>query len=107
LEEVYFLKRKFRYSPELDRTVAPLKIEVIYEMLNWTRRAIDPDVILMSNIETAFREIVYHGKEEYDKLKSSISSLRVPEDLPQNPLILSYGAYVHDTKYLADPIYDF
>ena len=70
LEETCFLKRGFRFSPELQRTVAPLKIEVIYEMLNWTRNTIDPDVILMSNIETAFREIVYHGRDEYNKLRN-------------------------------------
>nr|QEQ50980.1 replicase polyprotein [Drosophila C virus] len=107
LEDIFFLKRKFRFSPELQRHVAPLKIEVIYEMLNWSRRSIDPDEILMSNIETAFREVVYHGKEEYDKLRSAVLALKVPQELPENPQILTYNQYLHDIEYLADPLYDF
>lgn len=107
LEDIFFLKRKFRFCAELERTVAPLKIEVIYEMLNWTRRCVDPNVILMTNIEIAFREIVLHGREEYDRLRKAITGLRVPEDLPENPQILPYEDYLHDVKYLADPMYDF
>lgn len=105
LSEVFFLKRSFRFSEELQRNVAPLKEEVIYEMLNWTRNTIDPNVILMSNIETAFREIVYHGREKYDSLKRGI--LRVADKLPHYPQILTYNQYLHDIKYLADEIYDF
>jgi len=105
LEDVLFLKRGFKFSPELQRTVAPLKIEVIYEMLNWTRNTIDPNVILMTNIETAFREIVYHGREEYDKLRKGI--MQCVEDLPAIPQILTYEQYLHDVKLLADEIYEF
>lgn len=105
LEETFFLKRGFRFSPELQRTVAPLKIEVIYEMLNWTRNTIDPNVILMSNIETAFREVVYHGRDEYNKLRNGIMS--VLDDLPAVPQILTYEQYLHDIEHLADEIYEF
>jgi hypothetical protein len=105
LEDTFFLKRGFRFCPELQRTVAPLKMEVIYEMLNWTRNTIDPNVILMSNIETAFREIVYHGREEYDKLKNGI--VKIQDELPSIPQILTYEAYLHDIEYLADELYDF
>jgi len=105
LEDTFFLKRGFRFCPELQRMVAPLKMEVIYEMLNWTRNTIDPNVILMSNIETAFREIVYHGREEYDKLKNGI--VKIQDELPSIPQILTYEAYLHDIEYLADELYDF
>jgi regulator of sigma D len=105
LEDTFFLKRGFKFCPELQRTVAPLKIEVIYEMLNWTRNTIDPNVILMNNIETAFREIVYHGREEYDKLKTGIK--KCAKHLPSIPQILTYEQYLHDVKYLADEIYEF
>lgn len=105
LEEVSFLKRSFRFCPELQRTVAPLKIEVIYEMLNWTRNTVDPDVILMANIDTAFREIVYHGREEYERLRTSI--LKITSQLPYTPQILSYKQYLHDAEYMADEIYEF
>ena len=76
-------------------------------MLNWTRKCADPDVILMSNIETAFREIVLHGREEYNRLRRAIMGLKVPQELPENPLILTYEEYLYDVKHLADPLYDF
>lgn len=105
LEDIFFLKRGFRFSSELQRTVAPLKIGVIYEMLNWTRNTIDPNVILMTNIETAFREIVYHGRHEYDKLRSAV--LGVVDELPSVPQILTYGQYLHDSRLGADDLYEF
>nr|ULF99863.1 MAG: putative replicase polyprotein [Cripavirus sp.] len=105
LDDIFFLKRKFLFNEELQRTVAPLKIEVIYEMLNWTRNTIDPNVILMNNIETAFREIVFHGRSEYEKLKSGIT--RIARDLPSIPQILTYNAYLRDVTYQADTLYQF
>nr|ULF99874.1 MAG: hypothetical protein 1 [Cripavirus sp.] len=105
LEDIFFLKRGFRYSEELQRTVAPLKIEVIYEMLNWTRNTIDPNIILMNNIETAFREIVFHGEDEFNKLKSGIT--RIAKDLPSIPQILTYNSYLRDISYGADALYQF
>nr|QJI52214.1 MAG: nonstructural polyprotein 2 [Dicistroviridae sp.] len=105
LEEIFFLKRGFRFSDELQRTVAPLKIEVIYEMLNWTRNTIDPNVILMNNIETAFREIVFHGEVEYNKLREGI--LAVADCLPEIPQILTYNSYLRDISYQADELYKF
>jgi hypothetical protein len=105
LEDIFFLKRGFRFCPELQRTVAPLKIEVIYEMLNWTRNTIDPNVILMSNINTAFREIVNHGRDAYDELYRGI--MRIAVKLPSIPQISTYEQYLHDLTYLADEVYEF
>jgi len=105
LEEVNFLKRSFRKCPELHRIVAPLKIEVIYEMLNWTRNTIDPDVILMTNIDTAFREIVLHGRDEYNKLYKGI--MKLVDDLPEVPQILTYEQYLMDVETLSDELYQF
>lgn len=105
LQDVLFLKRSFRFCPELQRTVAPLKKDVIYEMINWTRNTIDPNIILMTNIETAFREIVYHGREAYNSLRRSIEN--ISDLLPENPQILTYEQYLHDIKFLADDVYNF
>lgn len=105
LSEVLFLKRGFRFCEELQRHVAPLKKEVIYEMLNWTRNTIDPNEILMTNIETAFREISYHGKEEYNVLRKGI--LKLTNSLPSVPQILTYEQYLWDAKFLADDMLEF
>lgn len=105
LDEIFFLKRGFKFSEELQRTVAPLKIEVIYEMLNWSRNTIDPNVILMTNIDVAMREIVYHGRTEYETLKAKL--MECVDSLPKYPQILTYEQYLHDIEYLADAVYDF
>lgn len=76
-------------------------------MLNWTRNTIDPNEILMMNINTAFREIVYHGKSEYQKLRSGIEDLAMKGILPQQPQILTFEAYLWDATMLADEVYDF
>lgn len=107
LGEIQFLKRGFRFNKRLQRVVAPLQLDVIYEMLNWTRNTIDPNEILKMNIETAMREIVYHGKEEYVRLKQGIERLADEGKLSERPQILSYEAYLTDASLLSDDLYDF
>ena len=103
LSDVSFLKRSFVYDPSLCRYVAPLKKSVIYEMLNWTRNTIDPDVILMDNIDVAMREIVLHGRAEYEELRDGI--VRNLGKLPQIPQILSFEQYKYDFANAGDDLY--
>nr|QZZ63310.1 hypothetical protein [Vespula vulgaris Picorna-like virus 1] len=105
LDDVQFLKRGFRFEPELMRHIAPLKKDVIYEMLNWTRsNTVDPDTILMDNIDIAFREIILHGEQAYNDLRNSI--LQHVDVLPNRPSILTFREYMHDFKILKHGLYD-
>ncbi|ALS55295.1 non-structural polyprotein [Anopheles C virus] len=94
LEEVRFLKRGFRMDHLLCRWVAPLKKDVIYEMLNWTRKGINPDDVTMMIIDTAFREISYHGREAFEKLRGQILEQR--DVLVEYPQILTFEEYLFD-----------
>lgn len=94
LHEVRFLKRGFRKDPLLCRWVAPLKLDVIYEMLNWTRKGVNPDDVTMMNIDAALRETTYHGRLEFDKLKNSIQNKQ--NLLPVRPRILLFEEYLFD-----------
>lgn len=106
LDEIHFLKRGFRFEKEFMRYIAPLKREVIYEMLNWTRiNTVDPDTILMDNIDIAFREIILHGEQAYDDLREAI--LQHADVLPSRPSILTYHEYMHDFKILKHGLYDY
>lgn len=107
LEDTHFLKRGFRFEREVARTVAPLRKDVIYEMLNWTRinNSVDPTVITMDNIECAFREIVLHGREAYDELRSNV--MKHVDVLPRVPRILTYEEYMHDFKHLNHDLYNY
>jgi hypothetical protein len=77
LSEVQFLKRGFVFDTKLKRYVAPLDQSVIYEMLNWVRKSkstLNVDDVLLTNVQVAFREIVYHGEGAYNELKQKITS---------------------------------
>lgn len=65
LSEVTFLKRSFRYSPELNRIVGPLNLSVILEMAYWTKRADLANNITKNTFDTAMRELSLHGKDVF------------------------------------------
>lgn len=75
LGEISFLKRMFKLDDDVSHYVAPLDINVIYEMLNWVRgNSVDSVQLLRDNIETALAEVSLHGKETYDKFVSKLRS---------------------------------
>lgn len=96
LDDVLFLKRAFKYSHELQRYVAPLRKDVIYEMINWTRNVPDPNEILRTNIQTAAREISLHGVEAFNEFMSKIKTVR--GDIPQFPPLETYSQYITDVR---------
>lgn len=105
INDITFLKRSFRYHPVLCRYVAPLDIDVIYEMLNWTRSSVQTEVDFVDTVETAFREIVLHGEEEYKCLKKLITYQE--RLLARLPAIKTYKDYCYDLLYASDPYYQF
>lgn len=100
LNEIKFLKRGFVYSSEVGRYIAPLEENVIYEMLNWTRNTIDPDEILLTNVQTAAREMALHGKHKFSNFKKEIS--QIEQEFKLIPQILTYGEYLLDMKLNPD-----
>jgi hypothetical protein len=72
LTDVEFLKRKFLYSREAARYVAPLRIDSIVNMINWTKKnknktdRKNSSQITVDNISTSLREFSLHGKKTYD-----------------------------------------
>jgi hypothetical protein len=101
LEEVQFLKRGFLYNDNLARIVAPLDIATIWEMLNWVRVSksqLDLTSIVLTNVDVAFRELVYHGPREYEELALVIASKSYlfPS---QKPIIRPYDAMLYDVEH--------
>lgn len=66
LEDVEFLKRTFRFEPRYHRWVAPLNINSITEMLNWTKKGLLGDQIAVDNCAVALREFSLHGSKVYN-----------------------------------------
>lgn len=65
--DITFLKRRWRYEPQLGRMVAPLELETIRESIQWTKKGEESDVINQRNFETMLCELALHGKEVFDR----------------------------------------
>lgn len=89
LTEVEFLKRKWRYSPEVRRYVAPLQVKRLIEMTNWTKKGVNADQISRDNVDSILRELSLHGKESF--------SLWVPKLIKSAKENISY--YPKNTSY--------
>jgi len=82
LEDIEFLKRKFIYSIEANRYIAPLRQESMINMLNWTKKKKNgkerksPEQITVDNIATALREFALHGRNTYKYWYSELIKLK-------------------------------
>jgi hypothetical protein len=74
IHEITFLKRSFSFSPILFRYVAPLSLVSITEMLNWTTKGKEMNSIVVTNVETAYRELSLHKPEIFDVFTKKISA---------------------------------
>jgi hypothetical protein len=72
LTSVEFLKRQFRREKDLLRYVAPLRLSVVLEIPQWTKKGQGKLEIVSSNTITALRELSLHGREVYDKFSKDI-----------------------------------
>jgi hypothetical protein len=66
LSQIEFLKRKWAYNERYGRYIAPLRLESIISMLNWTKNKIDKHQISVDNITVALREFALYDKKTYD-----------------------------------------
>lgn len=64
--EVSFLKRNFRYEKTLGRYVAPLDLDVILEMPQWTKRGKLSKEITQDNVDNALIELSLHEPAIFD-----------------------------------------
>ena len=71
LEECSFLKRGFHFDYDQNRYLAPLDIDVILEMLNWTRTNAPPGSIEQT-IDTCALELSLHGQDTFNRYISTL-----------------------------------
>lgn len=90
LTDIRFLKRNFIKHSSDTVYVAPLAIEVIYDMINWVREnEVDPNELLRTNIETSLMEMSLHGEEIYNNYVKELLSIEEIYDLGVQ--IMSYA----------------
>ncbi len=69
IDEVDFLKRVYKYDPDLDAIVAPLAEDSLNKMLTtWVASdSVSPEVQALSTIGSAIREYFFHGREKFEE----------------------------------------
>nr|URG14907.1 MAG: RNA dependent RNA polymerase [Picornaviridae sp.] len=67
ISDISYLKRKFVYSSNCSRWMAPLDINVVLDMINWTSKGKEYHTTVSNNMYTTVRELSLHPKEVFDK----------------------------------------
>lgn len=96
LDEVTFLKRRFRRHSHLEGiTVAPLERESIYKMLLYTipSRSVSPEEQLAQAIGAAMSEAFYHGEDFYNQLETLVTSAPFDEEQQARLAQFPYPSY--------------
>ncbi|DAZ87507.1 TPA_asm: non-structural polyprotein [Psammechinus miliaris associated picornavirus 1] len=93
LDDVSYLKRRFVYSPEVGRHIAPLAMETCLEMMNWVRPGLDKITATEENVANAVFEMALHGEETYDGLAARIR--KVVRDEGLNVTIPTWDEMIH------------
>jgi hypothetical protein len=88
LEEISFLKRRWRFEPLAGRWVAPMIIEPLLDQLNWTKK-IDGITITIDKANTVSRELAMHPEPIFNE------KVRLINDL----LAEHYGENLECTNY--------
>lgn len=91
LEDVSYLKRKFRWDEATHTYCAPLELGVVLEMINWIRGEMDQEESTSVNMETSAFELSLHGREIFDKY--TLLYKRASREFTERPLILTYEEY--------------
>jgi hypothetical protein len=71
INEVEFLKRGFVFDPGEGLWIAPLRIQSILKMVDWTKKK-HKNAIVAQNVLTAIKELSLHDKEVFDKYSVKI-----------------------------------
>lgn len=77
LEESDFLKRKFRYCPDMKRIRAPLAYESIIKSLYYMKKTSPdpPEVLFAQNVDGALRKASQHGRQLFEEIKSKLLTI--------------------------------
>jgi hypothetical protein len=74
ISEVAYLKRHFKWNPALNRYVAPLDLDTVLEIVQWTKKGLSSDAITLANLDVTMRELSLHDKEIFDKYKRILTT---------------------------------
>lgn len=65
--ELTFLKRSFYVNVDTGTLVAPLSLDTVLDMVNWTKKGSRSIEIVLDKIDNVYKELSLHGKEVFEK----------------------------------------
>ena len=93
LVNIEFLKRGFVFDESENLWIAPLRLQSILKMVDWTKRK-HKNAIVASNVITAIKELALHDRETHDKYAPKIIKAfqkHYPFLTTHSPLIMDYA----------------
>lgn len=76
LHEVEYLKRRFIYDSDSQTYIAPLRLDVVLDMPNWTKAGGLIQKITCDNLSNAHQELSLHSKEVFEKYHPKFIELK-------------------------------
>jgi len=76
LHQVEYLKRQFIYDEDSATFIAPLRLDVILDIPNWTKAGGLTQKITCDNLSMAHQELSLHPKEVFEKYHSLFIRLK-------------------------------
>lgn len=104
ITDISFLKRTFKWDKQYKVWIAPLDLDVILDMPNWSKN--NPELykdICRTNVETALMELSLHGQETFDKYATCMISAYLATGLPNiqyTTYLANYSAVRNRLNYL-------
>jgi hypothetical protein len=95
VDEVSFLKRTFRYHPQLDSIVAPLEEESLTKKFYWWTKSKNTPLTFpeqfRANFESQAREAYLHGVEYYEEFVKKCMSIRLASEAGDERFVLPWN----------------
>jgi len=110
ISEIAYLKRSFVWNPRVNRYIAPLNLDVIREIVQWTKHGTLEHTITLANLDVTMRELSLHDsivfneycailRKECQRLKITYRFLTQDEYLAlvlEEPLLEANNMNVYD-----------
>lgn len=105
LTESDFLKRKFRYCPDLGRIRAPLLKQSILKSFYYMKKS-SPETaeeLFRQNVDGALRKMSQHGREPFEDLKAKLVNIAKEHDVSSTIYWWNYDELIeHDRRMYYD-----
>jgi hypothetical protein len=100
ITQVEFLKRSFIYNDSVGKWVAPMRIQALFNPLNWCKKGITRDQSVVDQITSTISELSLHGRKVFDSYARELHDLRAlhyPGFKPSKELPVNYDFVLADT----------